>query len=104
MGRKTISKRFTAKLKAYKQWLRSNRTLTTGQIMQTTANKLKGHFGYYGVSGNSRSIQSFAYEVERILFKWLGRRGKRGSLTIEKFELLLQRFPLPTPHIMVNLW
>lgn len=104
MGRKTISKRFTAKLKAYKQWLRSNRTLTTGQIMQTTANKLKGHFGYYGVSGNSRSIQSFACEVERILFKWLGRRGKRGSLTIEKFELLLQRFPLPTPHIMVNLW
>ncbi len=104
MGRKTISKRLTAKLKAYKQWLRSNRTLSTAQIMQTTAAKLKGHFGYYGISGNSRSIHSFAYETERILFKWLGRRGKRGSLTIEKFELLLQRFPLPTPRIMVNLW
>ena len=104
MGRKTISKRLTAKLKVYKQWLRSNRTLSTAQIMQTTANKLQGHFGYYGISGNSRSIHFFAYETERILFKWLGRRGKRGSLTIEKFELLLQRFPLPTPHIMVNLW
>jgi RNA-directed DNA polymerase len=104
MGRKTISKRFTAKLKVYKQWLRSNRTLPTAQIMQATAAKLQGHFGYYGISGNSRSIHSFAYEVERILFKWLGRRGKRGSLTIEKFELLLQRFPLPPPRIMVKLW
>jgi group II intron reverse transcriptase/maturase len=104
MGRKTISKRLTAKLKVYKQWLRSNRTLPTAQIMQVTAAKLQGHFGYYGISGNSRSIHSFAYEVERILFKWLGRRGKRGSLTIEKFELLLQRFPLPPPRIMVKLW
>ena len=104
MGRKTISKRLTAKLKVYKQWLRSNRTLPTAQIMQATAAKLQGHFGYYGISGNSHSIHSFAYEVERILFKWLGRRGKRGSLTTEKFKLLLQRFPLPTPRIMVNLW
>lgn len=104
MGRKTISKRLTAKLKVYKQWLRSNRTLPTAQIMQATAAKLQGHFGYYGISGNSHSIHSFAYEVERILFKWLGRRGKRGSLTIEKFELLLQRFPLPPPRIMVKLW
>ena len=104
VGRKTISKRFTAKLKMYKQWLRSNRTLSTAEIMQTTARKLQGHFGYYGISGNSRSIHSFAYEVERILFKWLGRRGKRGSLTIYKFELLIQRFPLPKPRIMVNIW
>ena len=37
-------------------------------------------------------------------FKWLGRRGKRGSLTIYKFELLIQRFPLPKPRIMVNIW
>ncbi len=104
VGRKTISKRFTAKLKMYKQWLRSNRTLSTAEIMQSTARKLQGHFGYYGISGNSRSIHSFAYEVERILFKWLGRRGKRGCLTIHKFELLIQRFPLPKPRIMVNIW
>jgi hypothetical protein len=38
------------------------------------------------------------------LFKWLGRRGKRGGLNFEKFELLLQRFPLLTPRILVNLW
>ncbi len=103
-GRKTISKRMSAKLRLYKQWLRSNRTRPTVEIMRTTANKLRGHFAYYGVSGNGKSISNFAYEVRMILFKWLGRRGKRRSLSFMKFDLLLKRFPLPVARIMVNLW
>lgn len=104
VGRKTISKRMSAKLKAYKQWIRANRTLPTAEIMRTTANKLRGHYAYYGVSGNGKSISCYAYEVRQLLFKWLGRRGKRGSLSYAKFDLLLKRFPLPGPRIMVKLW
>ena len=104
VGRKSISKRITAKLKLFKKWLRASRTLPTAAIMETVANKLRGHYAYYGVTGNSKSIQNFYYEVGRLLFKWLGRRGKRGSLTYAKFRLLLQRFPLPLPRIVVRLW
>lgn len=104
VGRKSISKRITAKLTLFKEWLRASRTLPTAAIMKTVANKLRGHFAYYGVTGNSKSIQNYHYEVVRLLFKWLGRRGKRGSLNYEKFKLLLQRFPLPTPRILVRLW
>lgn len=103
VGRKSISNRITIKLKLFKQWIRSNRTLPTAEIMETIANKLRGHYAYYGVTGNYKSINNYAYEVRRILFKWLGRRGKRGSLNFKKFGLLLQRFPLPTPRILVNL-
>jgi len=103
MKRKTISKRFTAKLVGYKEWLRVNRTLPTAQIMKTTAAKLRGHFAYYGVTDNSRSINSFRYEVLRTLFKWLNRRGKRGCYTWEKFHKLLLIYALPKPRIMVNL-
>ena len=104
IGRKTISKRMSAKLKAYKQWIRANRTLPTAEIMRTTANKLRGHFAYYGISGNGKSISCYAYEVRMLLFKWLRRRGKRGSLNYEKFDQLLKRFPLPGARIMVKLW
>ncbi len=104
VGRKSISKRMTAKLKLFKEWLRASRTQPTAEIMETVANKLRGHYAYYGVSGNSKSINNFFYEVQRILFNWLGRRGKRGSLTYAKFRLLLQRFPLPFPRIVVNFW
>lgn len=103
MKRKTISKRFTAKLVGYKEWLRANRTLPTTQILKTTAAKLRGHFAYYGVTDNSRSINSFSYQVTLTLFKWLNRRGKRGCYTWEKFNKLISRHPLPSPRIMVNL-
>jgi len=104
VGRKSISKRITAKLKQYTQWIRAHRTLSTVEIMKITAMKLRGHYAYYGVTGNSKSIGNFAYEVRKILFKWLNRRGKRGCMNWEKFKLLLLKFPLPTPRIMVNLW
>jgi len=103
MKRKTMSKRFTAKLKVYKEWLKANRTLPTADIMKLTAAKLRGHFAYYGVTDNSKSIRNFAYQVLLILFKWLNRRGKRGCYTWEKFKKLLKLFPLPKPRILVNL-
>jgi group II intron reverse transcriptase/maturase len=103
MKRKTASKRFTAKLKGYKAWLKANRTLPTAHILKTTAAKLRGHFAYYGVTDNSRSISNFAYQVTRTLFKWLNRRGKRGCYTWDKFLKLLKLYPLPKPRILVNL-
>ena len=103
MKRKTISKRLTAKIVAYKEWLRANRTLPTQQILKITAAKLRGHYAYYGVTDNGRCISGFTYLVRQTLFKWLNRRGKRGCYTWEKFHKLLKLFPLPTPRIMVNL-
>lgn len=104
MKRKTIGKRFTAKLKVYKGWLKANRTLPTPEILRKTAAKLRGHYAYYGVTDNIKRLQAFAYETQRMLFKWLGRRGKRGSYNWEKFRRLLGRYPLPRPRIMVNLF
>lgn len=103
MKRKTISKRFTAKLVAYKEWLRASRILPTAYILETTAAKLRGHIAYYGVTDNSKSLNGFVYQVTRTLFKWLNRRGKRGCYTWEKFNKLLTRFPLPKARIKVNL-
>jgi group II intron reverse transcriptase/maturase len=103
MKRKTMSKRFTAKLKAYKDWLKANRILPTAGIMRKTVAKLQGHFAYYGVTDNYKSIRNFTWLVTRTLFKWLNRRGKRGCYTWEKFLKLLKLFPLPKPRIKVNL-
>lgn len=104
MKRQTIGKRFTAKLRAYKEWLKTHRTLPTPEIVRRTAAKLRGHYAYYGVTDNSRRIRAFAYETTKTLFKWLGRRGKRGSYSWEKYRRLLVRYPLPAPRIMVTLF
>lgn len=104
MKRKTIGKRFGAKLTVYKEWLKSNRTLSTPDIMRKTAAKLRGHYGYYGVTDNSKRIVAYYYEVKGILYKWLNRRGKKGCYSWEKFKRLQARFPLPYPRIMVNMF
>ena len=72
-------------------------------LSASTVSRLKSEWAKDGVTGNSRSIQNFANEVKMLLYKWLGRRGKWGSLNYDKFNLLLLCFPLPTLRIMVNL-
>ncbi|MDO9110374.1 MAG: group II intron reverse transcriptase/maturase [Desulfatirhabdiaceae bacterium] len=104
MKRKTSRKKFKAKLLAFKEWLKENRTLPTPELMKTAAAKLRGHFAYYGVSDNSEGIGQFNHEVRKLLVKWLNRRGKSGCLTWEKFKKLLKKYPLPKPRIMVNLF
>ena len=88
----------------FKDWLRASRTLPTRELMGKVAMKLRGHFAYYGVTDNSKGINRFAYEVRCLLFKWLNRRGKRGCMSWDKFNLLLKKFPLPQPRITVNLF
>ena len=104
MKRKTISKRLTAKLRLMNEWLRKNRTLATAELMDKVRAKLQGHFAYYGVTDNSGSINCYARQVTRLLQKWLNRRGKRGCCSWDKFWLLLERYPLPSPRIKVNLF
>ena len=104
MKRVTSRKKFTAKIQMFRDWLKASRTLPTDELMEKVASKLRGHFAYYGVTDNSRGISRFAYEIRCLLFKWLNRRGKRGCMNWEKFNLFLKKFPLPRPRIMVNLF
>jgi group II intron reverse transcriptase/maturase len=104
MKRTTSRKKFKAKLLAFKEWLKANRTMPIARLMPTVALKLKGHYAYYGVSDNSKGIARFYHECKKLLVKWLDRRGRRGSMSWEGFQKLLERFPLPSPRIMVNLF
>jgi group II intron reverse transcriptase/maturase len=104
MKRKTAKKRFTVKLKTFKEWLKKARTLKTAELWETAKAKLRGHYAYYGVSDNVKGVSRFAREATKLLFKWLNRRGKRGCLSWAKFNLMLERFPLPEPRITVNMF
>jgi group II intron reverse transcriptase/maturase len=104
MKRVTARKKFTAKLHAFKEWLKKSRTMQMRELWETVKAKLRGHFGYYGVTDNSSGISRFAHEVTLLLHKWLNRRGKRSCLNWEKFTKMLTLFPLPKPRIMVSMF
>jgi RNA-directed DNA polymerase len=66
--------------------------------------RLQGHFNYFGVSGNARSLRRLLYAAKRSWFKWLQRRSQRRHLTWEQFGAMYARYPLPPPRITVRIW
>ena len=104
MKRVTARKKFRAKLAAYKEWLKANRSrLTNGELWALSSAKLRGHYACYGVTDNSQGLNRFAYEVRRMLLKWPNRKGGRRPMNWDAFNRMDQRFPLPRPRIRVNL-
>jgi RNA-directed DNA polymerase len=104
MKRQTSRKKNTLAIRKLTDWLKANRTMPTRELVEKVAVKMKGHYAYYGVTDNTRGISRYAYEVQRSLLKWMNRRGKRGCMNWEKFNLLLKKFPLPAPRINVSIW
>jgi RNA-directed DNA polymerase len=103
--RKTSMKKFKAKIKEFKQWIKAVRNLhDTKDIFDKVRAKLLGHYRYYGVTDNSKMVSSFRHNVLRILFKWLNRRSQRKSFEYNKFNLYLKVNPLPNPKIYVNIY
>lgn len=93
---KTSGKRMRGKLKAVNTWCRSIRSqIPLPRIWRAFCTKLRGHIQYYGVSFNSRVVQTFLMKATRILFKWLNRRSQRRSFNWEQFELFQRLHPLP---------
>lgn len=67
--------------------------------------RLVGHFNYFGVNGNIRSLRKLVHGAERLWRKWLRRRSQRTRLTWERFKAtVLRAFPLPKPTIRVQIW
>jgi group II intron reverse transcriptase/maturase len=98
--RKTASKRLQRSVQAVAKWCRENRHETIRDQHQALTLKLKGHYQYYGITGNFRCLKSFLFLVRRTWFKWLNRRSQKKSLTWEQFVQMLKLRPLPKARIV----
>jgi group II intron reverse transcriptase/maturase len=105
VGRKTAGKRLNKSLKEMNMWLKAIRnTVKAEEWWKVLESKMRGHFQYYGVSGNMRSISKFYLAVTRLVKKWLNRRSQKKKFNWGRFKLYLHRHPLPKPRIYHNLY
>ena len=95
--RKTSRKRFTRALHTIYEWCRTHRHQPICEQHQTLVQKLRGHYAYYGITGNAEALRNFSFEVKRAWKKWLSRRSQRAYLDWPRFEAMLKRYPLPLP-------
>lgn len=97
---KTQSSRLTRKLTALRQeaWRLMHRPLT--EQHRWYASVLRGHYGYFGVPHNWRSLNGFLQQVRRIWFTCLRRRSQKNRrMSWAGFEDLTSSLPLPQPRI-----
>lgn len=105
LGRKTSCKRFKNKCNKMTKWLKDIRnTSKPKEWWDILKAKLRGHFQYYGISGNYRCLKAFYQHTIRELHKWLNRRSQRKSMNWENFNKYLGKYVLPTPKIVHNFY
>lgn len=96
---KTMSKRLKRGLLRWGQWCQKNRHRTLHEQRERLRVVLQGHYQYYGLRTNYRSLVLFYQGTLNLWRKWLGRRDRSTAMTWEKFHRILQWYPLPGPHI-----
>lgn len=100
LKRRTSRKKLRSSIRRFTEWCKKNRNLEPRVLFRRLRAKLRGYYNYYGVIGNSKSLEQFYYQVKRILFKWLNRRSQRRSYNWKGFEQLLEHYGVERPRII----
>jgi len=97
--RKTSSGRLRRSMKRVTQWCKMHMHWPLEVQHRMIRAKLIGHYNYYGVVGNAPSLGKLRWHVNRVWRKCLGRRSRDGYMSVERFETVLARFPIPLERI-----
>lgn len=101
---RTSKKKLSAKQQAMKQWLRLNMHSPVCDILEGLNRRLVGHYRYYGISGNSKSLGKYQYYCITTLFKVLRRRGQKKKINWKTYNRILSAYGVAMPKIYVNIW
>ena len=96
----TAKKRYARALAAVGDWCRKHRHLSIREQHAHLVAMTRGHYAYYGITGNFRRLSWYAQQVKRIWQKWLSRRDRRRRFPWDHLTDLLKRHPLPAARIV----
>jgi RNA-directed DNA polymerase len=98
--RKTQGKKFRAALQRVEEWCKKNRHRELREQHSLLCAKLQGHYAYYGIRGNSRTLANYWHTVKQRWHYWLMRRSRQRHNSARLWQTLLQHFALPRPRIV----
>lgn len=102
--RKTAKDRLRRSLRRVWVWCREHRHAPVKQQHQTLARMLRGHYAYFGITGNGQSLAAFFHQVKRIWQRWLNRRSQNARMRWDRFTRLLVRYALPRPRVVHSIY
>lgn len=102
--RRTASGRLSRAVKRIWHWCRRARHWPLRTQHKELSRKMRGHYSYYGITGNGRALGAYQHWVIRAWHYWLSRRSQRGWLTWERFNALLRVCPLPPARVVHSIF
>ena len=96
---KTAKSRTARTLKAFNLFCKTNRHRPLDEQQIQLNRKLRGHYAYFGITGNGKALRNVHHKVVRLWHKWLGRRSRKSYITWDRFVILLKRLPLERAKI-----
>ena len=97
---RTARKKLQGACRRIKDWIKLNRHLKGIKYITALNRRLRGHFNYYSVVGNLRSLWRFYSWAVECSFKWLNRRGgKRKSFSWKVFARAIERLGIAKPKL-----
>lgn len=90
--RKTSKKRVQRAARRLNVWCREHRHDPIRQQHRYLSHFLRGHCGYYGITGNSHSLRQVRDLLQRIWRRWLNRRSQNSYVSWERFKRIVAQF------------
>lgn len=100
MQSKTKGKKLRAALVKIGEWCKRHRHEPMESQHRELCNRIRGHYAYYGIRGNSRALRNFRYAAQRWWHHWLSRRSRERADGARLWKLLDRHFPLPPARIV----
>jgi len=102
--RKTARNRLRRAVGRIDRWCRKYRHDPLPEQQRMLGLKLRGHYSYYGITGNGQCLQEFRNRVHRIWRYWLSRRSHRARLSWTIFQRLVAQYPLPPVEVVHSVY
>ena len=99
VGWKTAKSRLQRSLAKFYQLLQTMRHKPLHDQAEQINQVLRGHYAYYGVAGNLRSLQRVYRSVERYWRKMRSSRSQKGKVRWEVFLQIKHTYPLQRPKL-----
>lgn len=101
VGRKTEKSRYARCLAKVTRVMGIVRHRRVAEQVKEINQILRGHYAYFGMGGNLRTLHRLHRTCERCWRRILNTRSQRSKLTWEKFLTIKKGFPLQRPRLYV---
>ena len=98
---KTNGKKISQSLNSIKDRLWKMMHLPVERQARYLNSVLRGHFNYFGMAGNGRSLKMFRDYVVRIWRRYLSRRSQVSKVSWEKMKYLVEHFNTVIPRVKI---